>query len=149
MVQELPRTRQQGPFPEAAPAAFPVFYRTYSRRGEVVEGERETWDQVCDRTLAGLVELGHLTPDETALLNRMQRQVKALPSGRWLWVGGTDWSKQPENFSGAYNCTSTDVVDWRAFGLMMDLAMMGCGTGSYSRAQIHQPDSRHSQRTSR
>ncbi|MGF1569172.1 MAG: ribonucleoside-triphosphate reductase, adenosylcobalamin-dependent [Nodosilinea sp.] len=130
MVQELPRTRPQGPFPEAAPAAFPVFYRTYSRRGEVVEGERETWDQVCDRTLAGLVELGHLTPAETALMNRMQRQVKALPSGRWLWVGGTAWSKQPENFSGAYNCTSTNVVDWRAFGLMMDLAMMGCGTGA-------------------
>ncbi|MBD2230513.1 ribonucleoside-triphosphate reductase, adenosylcobalamin-dependent [Phormidium tenue] len=130
MVQELPRTRSQGPFPEAAPAAFPVFYRTYSRRGEVVEGQRETWDQVCDRTLAGLIELGNLTDEEAALLNRMQRQVKALPSGRWLWVGGTDWSKQPENFSGAYNCTSTDVVDWRAFGLMMDLAMMGCGTGA-------------------
>jgi ribonucleotide reductase class II len=60
----------------------------------------------------------------------MQHQVKALPSGRWLWVGGTAWSKQPENFSGAYNCTSTNVVDWRAFGLMMDLAMMGCGTGA-------------------
>ncbi len=130
MVQELPRTRPQGPFPEAAPAAFPVFYRTYSRRGEVVEGQRETWEQVCDRTLAGLVELGRLTPAETALINRMQLQVKALPSGRWLWVGGTAWSKQPENFSGAYNCTSTNVVDWRAFGLMMDLAMMGCGTGA-------------------
>ena len=130
MVQELPRTRQQGPFPEAAPAAFPVFYRTYSRRGEVVEGQRETWDQVCDRTLAGLVELGNLTAEEEALLGRMQRQAKALPSGRWLWVGGTEWSKRPENFSGAYNCTSTNVVDWRAFGLMMDLAMMGCGTGA-------------------
>jgi len=130
MVQELPRTRQQGPFPDSAPAAFPVFYRTYSRRGEVVAGERETWDQVCDRTLAGLVELGHLTPEEIQLLDRMQRQVKALPSGRWLWVGGTAWSKQPENFSGAYNCTSTNVVDWGAFGLMMNLAMMGCGTGA-------------------
>ncbi|MFH7243596.1 MAG: ribonucleoside-triphosphate reductase, adenosylcobalamin-dependent [Spirulina sp.] len=130
MVQEVPRIRQQGPFPEAAPAAFPVFYRTYSRRGEVVPGQRETWDQVCDRTLEGLKELGNLTDEEMALLNRMQRQVKALPSGRWLWVGGTAWSKQPENFSGAYNCTSTNVVDWRAFGLMMDLAMMGCGTGA-------------------
>ncbi len=130
MVQEIPRTRQQGPFPEAAPAAFPVFYRTYSRRGEVVPGQRETWDQVCERTLEGLKELGNLTDEEMALLNRMQRQVKALPSGRWLWVGGTAWSKQPENFSGAYNCTSTNVVDWRAFGLMMDLAMMGCGTGA-------------------
>ncbi len=130
MVQEVPRIRQQGPFPDAAPAAFPVFYRTYSRRGEVVPGQRETWDQVCDRTLEGLKELGNLTDEEMALLNRMQRQVKALPSGRWLWVGGTAWSKQPENFSGAYNCTSTNVVDWRAFGLMMDLAMMGCGTGA-------------------
>lgn len=130
MVQELPRTRPSSPFPETAPAAFPVFYRTYSRRGEVVEGQRESWEQVCDRTLAGLVELGHLTPAETDLLRRMQHQVKALPSGRWLWVGGTEWSKQPENFSGAYNCTSTNVVDWRAFGLMMDLAMMGCGTGA-------------------
>lgn len=130
MVQELPRTRYQGSFPETAPAAYPVFYRTYSRRGEVVEGERETWEQVCNRSLAGLTELGQLTPDEQALLNRMQRSIKALPSGRWLWVGGTEWSKKPENFSGAYNCTSTNVVDWRAFGLMMDLAMMGCGTGA-------------------
>jgi ribonucleotide reductase class II len=60
----------------------------------------------------------------------MQHQLKALPSGRWLWVGGTAWIEKPENFSGAYNCTSTNVVDWRAFGLMMDLAMMGCGTGA-------------------
>ena len=130
MVQELPRTRHQGSFPESAPAAYPVFYRTYSRRGEVVAGERETWEQVCDRSIAGLTELGHLSTDEQALLSRMQRSVKALPSGRWLWVGGTEWSKKPENFSGAYNCTSTNVVDWRAFGLMMDLAMMGCGTGA-------------------
>ena len=101
MVQELPRVQQQGPFPATAPAAFPVFYRTYSRRGEVVPGQRESWDQVCDRSLAGLVELGHLTPAEAELIGRMQRQVKALPSGRWLWVGGTAWSKQPENFSGA------------------------------------------------
>jgi len=130
MVQELSRPRAQTPFPSSAPAAFPVFYRTYSRRGEVVDGERETWEQVCDRTLAGLQELGQFTAAEMELLGRMQRQLKALPSGRWLWVGGTDWSKQPENFSGAYNCTSTNVVDWRAFGLMMDLAMMGCGTGA-------------------
>ena len=26
--------------------------------------------------------------------------------------------------------TSTNLVDWEAFGLMMDLAMMGCGTGA-------------------
>ncbi|MEM6519302.1 MAG: ribonucleoside-triphosphate reductase, adenosylcobalamin-dependent, partial [Cyanobacteria bacterium P01_C01_bin.70] len=130
MVQELPRTRFQGAFPETAPTAYPVFYRTYSRKDEREDGERETWQQVCDRTLTGLTELGKLTHDERELIGRMQREIKALPSGRWLWVGGTAWSQKPENFSGAYNCTSTNVVDWRAFGLMMDLAMMGCGTGA-------------------
>jgi ribonucleotide reductase class II len=139
MVQELPRIRFQGDFPETAPTAYPVFYRTYSRKDETVSGERETWAQVCDRTLAGLVELGNLTAAERQLIARMQREVKALPSGRWLWVGGTAWSKRPENFSGAYNCTSTNVIDWRAFGLMMDLAMMGCGTGAILEPKyIHQ-----------
>ncbi|MEN9766147.1 MAG: ribonucleoside-triphosphate reductase, adenosylcobalamin-dependent, partial [Cyanobacteriota bacterium] len=38
--------------------------------------------------------------------------------------------EQEANFSGSYNCTSTNLVDWEAFGLMMDLAMMGCGTGA-------------------
>jgi hypothetical protein len=60
----------------------------------------------------------------------MQLEQKALPSGRWLWVGGTKWIEKPENVSGAYNCTSTDLTDWRAFALMMDLAMMGSGTGA-------------------
>ncbi|WP_448574268.1 ribonucleoside-triphosphate reductase, adenosylcobalamin-dependent [Trichothermofontia sp.] len=127
MVQELERTRKTAGFPQSAPTANPVFYRTYSRKQD---GERESWDAVCDRTLQGLAELGHLTPEEVALLNRQQRAIHALPSGRWLWVGGTNWIQQPENFSGAYNCTSTNVTDWRAFGLMMDLAMMGCGTGA-------------------
>jgi ribonucleotide reductase class II len=126
MVRELEVLRQTQ-FPETAPAANPVFFRTYSRR---FSGGRETWEQVCDRTVRGLTQLGKLTPAEVAIIERMQHSLKSLPSGRWLWVGGTDWIAQPENFSGAYNCTSTNVVDWRAFGLMMDLAMMGCGTGA-------------------
>jgi ribonucleotide reductase class II len=130
MVQDIERTRQTNQFPETAPAANPVFYRTYSRRNEGEEAPRETWNEVCDRTIGGLSQLGNLTDDEVALITEMQRQVKALPSGRWLWVGGTEWLENPENFSGAYNCTSTNVVDWKAFGLMMDLAMMGCGTGA-------------------
>ena len=128
MVQELQRSHTTSPFSATAPAAYPVFYRTYSRRSE--DGKRETWQDVCDRTLAGLVELGSLTDEERDLVSKMQRELKAMPSGRWLWVGGTKWSKKSQNYSGAYNCTSTNVVDWRAFGLMMDLAMMGCGTGA-------------------
>ncbi len=128
MVQKLETKRQSRGFPETAPAANPVFFRTYSRRTKA--GLRETWDEVCDRTLQGLIELGKLAREEVAILERMQRSLKAMPSGRWLWVGGTDWITKPKNFSGGYNCTSTNLEDWSAFGLMMDLAMMGCGTGA-------------------
>ncbi|BAZ13465.1 RP ribonucleotide reductase-like protein [Calothrix sp. NIES-4071] len=128
MVRELERKPQSAEFPVTAPAANPVFFRTYSRRNDL--GMRESWSRVCDRTIKGLVELGKLTPQEAELLTKMERSIKALPSGRWLWVGGTEWIKKPRNFSGGYNCTSTNLEDWKAFGLMMDLAMMGCGTGA-------------------
>ena len=116
-----------GDFPATAPAANPVFYRTYSRR---TPNGRESWSQVGSRNLDGLQKLGNLTETELTLMARMQAEKKALPSGRWLWIGGTPWIEKPENFSGSYNCTSTNLVDWEAFGLMMDLAMMGCGTGA-------------------
>jgi ribonucleotide reductase class II len=126
-VEQSPPSETTSPFPATAPAANPVFYRTYSRR---TENGRETWDAVIRRTTQGLTKLGKLTAAEAQLIEQMQQELKALPSGRWLWVGGTEWIEKPENFSGAYNCTSTNVIDWRAFGLMMDLAMMGCGTGA-------------------
>jgi len=123
----LPQGDRSLNFPPTAPAANPVFYRTYSRKTET---GRESWHEVAERNLDGLRKLGHLNDDEVQLLRRMQRHQMALPSGRWLWIGGTDWIERSENFSGAYNCTSTNLVDWEAFALMMDLAMMGCGTGA-------------------
>ena len=114
-------------FPVTAPAANPVFYRTYSRKTPF---GRESWQQVAERNLEGLRQLGQLDGQDVDLIRRMQQKQKSLPSGRWLWIGGTAWIEKPENFSGAYNCTSTNLVDWQAFGLMMDLAMMGCGTGA-------------------
>ncbi|MFN3360816.1 MAG: LAGLIDADG family homing endonuclease, partial [Pseudanabaenaceae cyanobacterium] len=114
-------------FPASAPVAYPVFYRTYSR---LIENRRENWLEVCQRTVAGLQKLGNLTESETELIARYQRSLKCLTSGRWLWVGGTPWLENPANYSGAYNCTSTNVTDWESFGLLMDLAMQGSGTGA-------------------
>lgn len=114
-------------FPATAPAAYPVFFRTYSRK---IHQQRETWADVTRRSLEGLERLGKLRPDQLHLVHQQQSQLKALPAGRWLWIGGTPWVNRPENFSGAYNCTSTNLVDWEAFAFMMDLAMMGCGTGA-------------------
>jgi ribonucleotide reductase class II len=58
MVRELERQQQTSQFPETAPAANPVFFRTYSRR---TEKGRETWDEVCDRTFRRLTKPGILS----------------------------------------------------------------------------------------
>ena len=116
-----------GNFEPYAPAANPVFYRTYSRSKP---NGRENWGEMSNRNIDGLKKIGKLTEEEIILLSRMQSERKSLPSGRWMWIGGTNWIDRNENFSGAYNCTSTNLVDWKAFGHMMDLAMMGCGTGA-------------------
>ncbi len=115
-------------FPKTAPAAYPVFFRSYSRKKS--DGKRENWSEVNERNLNGLKKLGGLSDEELNLMREMQRNQKAQPSGRWLWIGGTPWINKNQNFSGAYNCTSTNLIDWEAFALMMDLAMMGCGTGA-------------------
>ncbi len=115
-------------FPKTAPAAYPVFFRSYSRKTS--SGKRENWSEVGERNLSGLKELGKLSEEELILMKEMQSNQKAQPSGRWLWIGGTPWINKNQNFSGAYNCTSTNLIDWEAFALMMDLAMMGCGTGA-------------------
>jgi len=117
----------KNPFPSSAPAANPIFYRTYSR---MTDQGRETFEQVTDRTVSDISKLGKFTEEETQLVRKMQEQCKVLPSGRWLWTGGTEWIQQQKNFSGAYNCTSTRVTDFRSLALMMDLAMMGSGTGA-------------------
>jgi len=111
-----------------APTLFPVLYRTYSRRTET--GERENWIQVADRAINGYAKVGrYLLPSEIELMRSHAHKMITMPSGRWLWVGGTPWIDNPINFSGGYNCTSTNIVDWRSFALVMDLAMQGSGTG--------------------
>jgi ribonucleotide reductase class II len=114
-------------FPENAPSANPVFYRTYSRR---TEGGKESWSDVVDRCVFGLTNVGKFTRSEADLVRDQMAKLHSLPSGRWLWVGGTEWVNQQKNFSGAYNCTSTDTCDLKAFPLQMALLMMGSGTGA-------------------
>lgn len=123
-------TSHPHPFSKS-PTAYPLFYRSYSRKIHDSDlNERESWEDVTSRTIGGLAKLANLTQEEIDLLTEMQLSLKTIVSGRWLWVGGTDWVEKPENFYGAYNCSSTRIVDWESFGLLMNLAMMGCGTGA-------------------
>lgn len=105
-----------------------MFYRTYSRRKE--DGSRETFEEAMLRTVNDIAEIGKYDQEEYALVREQALSQRSFPSGRAFWVAGTDWSKKPENFSGYYNCTSTHIEDLEAFGLLVDLAMQGSGTGA-------------------
>ena len=115
-------------FRPQAPSAETVFYRTYSRRKE--DGKRENFQEAMTRTVDDIARIGKLDADEKALVMEQALSQHAFPSGRAFWVAGTDWGKKPQNFSGYYNCTSTHIEDLEAFGLLVDLAMQGSGTGA-------------------
>lgn len=112
---------------KTTPTAPLMFYRSYSRR---LNGNRESWAQMTDRCIKGLTELGKLTEAESDLIRSQMASCTALPSGRYMWCGGTEWSSQQNNFAGQYNCTSTRVDSIHVFGYLMDLAMQGTGTGA-------------------
>ena len=115
-------------FRDTAPSAETVFLRTYSRRKE--DGTRENFEEAMLRTVNDIARIGKYTQEENALVREQALAQRAFPSGRSFWVAGTDWSKKPENFSGYYNCTSTHIEDLQSFGLLVDLAMQGSGTGA-------------------
>lgn len=125
-------------FRPTAPSANPVFYRTYSRRKP--NGQRESFKEAMTRTINDISKVGKLSKKETKLIKEQALEQHTFPSGRSFWVAGSAWSQKQENFSGYYNCTSTDISDIQAFGLLMDLAMVGSGTGAvledYSLAKL-------------
>lgn len=82
------------------------------------------------RTVNDIAEIGKFSQEEYELVRTQALAQHSFPSGRAFWVAGTEWGKRPANFSGYYNCTSTHMVDSKAFGLLVDLAMQGSGTGA-------------------
>lgn len=113
---------------DSVATGLPTFLGFYSRRKP--DGEKETWKEACDRFLQGLKDLGDFSEEEFSLISKYARNVKSLPSGRWLWTGGSDWLKERKNVFGAYNCTSLNLNGIGIFGVLMELSMMGCGTGA-------------------
>lgn len=116
-------------FRDCAPSAETVFLRTYSRR-KLEDGKRETFKEAIIRTANDIANIGNFEQEEYDLIRDQALAQHTFPSGRAFWVAGTPWSKKPENYSGYYNCTSTHISDLPAFGLLVDLAMQGSGTGA-------------------
>lgn len=113
---------------ELAPLAYALFYRSY---GRYHNGQRETIEDVLEgRTIEGLKTLGNLTPEEVALITKYQQQLKVFTSGRGLFVQGTSAATKPENVYSHYNCSNINIEGWSDFGLLMNLAMQGTGTGA-------------------
>ncbi|WP_142850686.1 ribonucleoside-triphosphate reductase, adenosylcobalamin-dependent [Telmatospirillum sp. J64-1] len=110
--------------------------RTYNRPLDVSGLSFESWDQTIDRVIghqrwlwerAQGRPLGSAQQAELVELRQLMIERKALPSGRTLWLGGTEVAKRRE--SSQFNCASLhietvhDVVD--AFWLLLQ----GCGVG--------------------
>lgn len=121
-------------FCPTAPSAAAVFYRSYSRRKE--DGSRENYEESINRTISDISKIGKFTEEQKELVLDMALKKHCLPSGRALWVAGTDWSKKPENAPGYYNCCSLHVNDVHIFGLLVELAMMGVGTGAVLEKEV-------------
>src|SRR5574340_453233 len=110
--------------------------RTYARPIGT-KGKFETWKQTVDRVIKHQEWLWEraknnrpLTQDQRKELNALRKLMldrKALPSGRALWMGGTDVGRTRE--SALFNCsfgrveTVHDVVD------ALWLLLQGCGVG--------------------
>lgn len=134
------------------PLHDPVLYRTYTRFKD--DGTRENWEDLVNRVYSGLCDLGKLSPQleknlliscgfsEESLenykhLTRDGSYIKyfiynkyCLPSGRNLWVLGTDWARKQDNYYGLYNCCGRDVYDFNDIAILFDLLCQGTGTGA-------------------
>ena len=115
-------------FRSTAPSAPAVFYRSYSRRKG--DGARENFEEAIKRTVNAIADIGDFNGEQRELAVEMALNQHCFPSGRSLWVAGTDWSKKSDNFPGFYNCCSMHLNEIPMFGLLMELAMMGTGTGA-------------------
>lgn len=131
MVQEITRHNSVD-LAKTAPLAELQRLRSYSRRKE--DGARESWDDTCDRVLysphLGLQVLGKFTDEEIALIDDEMRNRRGFGSARALWIQGSKWFSKADSYPSVFNCSSFRIVDWSSFGMLMDLAMQGCGTGS-------------------
>lgn len=106
---------------------LPVVHRSYTRRKE--DGTKENWSELANRVIEGINEFGGIEEDELFHMQRQLLNKTVLASGRYLWVGGTDWSKNPKNFPGLYNCSSTEINTIKSFGEVAELCLTGCGIG--------------------
>ncbi len=130
-----------------------VTRRTYNRPDD--DGVFETWEETVDRVVdhqrwlweralthiqlpdmplhdvtEDMKEWVSLSWEQTSELDEL-RQIcfdrKGLPSGRTLWLGGTEVSKRRE--ASQFNCSHTNIETVYDFVDILWLLLQGCGVG--------------------
>lgn len=111
---------------------YPVYLRTYSR-WLPEQNRRERWDETVERVVnysMGLYQgpaSREELQEEAEILYDHIFNLKVLPAGRTLWVGGTKSSEKfPES---QYNCSYTTIDRLDAFTDLFHLLLCGCGVG--------------------
>lgn len=122
-----------------------VFYRTYSRKTD--EGVYESWVDVCERVINGMytIQKDHCTlydrpwSDEKARLSAEEAfdrlfNLKWSPSGRGLWMLGTEFFHERKSAEAGMNCAfistnDLDVAKGSIFSWFMEMLMLGVGVG--------------------
>lgn len=116
-----------------------VYLRTYSRYMED-EKRRENWFETVLRTTEYNIELGINFKRKMGILVNMEEErkeaelffdnlfhLRTFPSGRTLYMGGTDIVKEYPLSN--YNCCFTMIETMHDFVDVFYLLMLGCGVG--------------------
>ncbi len=112
------------PFPTDM-SAF-VFYRTYSRFLPK-ENRRERWWETVARVVKYNCSLAPTSREEAEKLYDNIFNLKQFPSGRTMWVGGTDVSKKYPMSN--FNCAFNIVDNFDSYSDSFYLLLIGAGVG--------------------
>ena len=117
-----------------------VARRTYCRP---LGNGHETWEDVCERVVLHQQWLWERALDRELHIEERNELVelydlmvarKALPSGRILWMGGTEQSRKTE--IAMFNCSFAEVKDVYSAVDGYYLLLNGCGVGFKCRAGL-------------
>ena len=121
-----PYKEKANPFPN--PLGEFVYYRTYSRY-LAEEGRREKWWETVRRVVEYNCSLDpNVTSREAEKMFDFIYNLKLFPSGRTLWVGGEEVSKQVKTAN--FNCSFNIIDNLKAFYDTFYLLMVGAGVGA-------------------
>lgn len=103
-----------------------TYMRTYSRYLPE-EGRRETWLETVARAVDYNVSLGSGTVEEAEKLFHNIFNLRQFLSGRTLWIGGTEISKEYPMAN--YNCAFVVADELDVFHEIFYLLLLGAGVG--------------------